>query len=177
MAKPVLFFVYSSPFLNTMWNIAQNLTVNEVSVDGELGIRTRDRRMVGTDEFSELCRPPLGTIFFVLNRNCVLNFLCLLFDRLGKHLSWNFQTKVWLEECGFVNNVFSYFGTFLRLSVWKGDLNGNFSKLSIFCGFSQNNDKDFSFVLNSLFVPVFCLLNSGPFPASFYLFSSFQYSC
>ena len=43
--------------------------------------------MVGTDEFSELCRPPLGTIFFVLNRNCVLNFLCLLFDRLGKHLS------------------------------------------------------------------------------------------
>ena len=60
--------------------------------------------------------PPWGQIF-VLNRNCVLNFLCLLFDRLGKHLSRNFQSKVWLEKCGFVNNVFSYFGTFLRLSV------------------------------------------------------------
>ena len=47
-------FVYFIPFLNTMTNIVQKLTINCKSVDGVLGIRTRDRWMVGIDESTEL---------------------------------------------------------------------------------------------------------------------------
>ena len=45
-------FVYFRPFLNTMTNIVQHLTIK--SIDGVLGIRTRDHRMVGEDESTEL---------------------------------------------------------------------------------------------------------------------------
>ena len=45
-------FVYFRPFLNTMTNIAQHLTIK--SIDDVLGIRTRDHRMVGADESTEL---------------------------------------------------------------------------------------------------------------------------
>ena len=45
-------FVYFRPILNTMTNIVQKLTFK--SVDGVLGIRTLDRRMVGADESIEL---------------------------------------------------------------------------------------------------------------------------
>ena len=38
-------FVYFLPFLTTMTNIVHHLTIK--SVDGVLGIRTQDRRMVG----------------------------------------------------------------------------------------------------------------------------------
>ena len=38
-----LFFVYFRPFLNTVTNI------NGKSIDGVLGIRTRDSRMEGVD--------------------------------------------------------------------------------------------------------------------------------
>ena len=36
----------------------------EKSVDGVLGIRTRGRRMVGTDKTTELWRPPMLTLSF-----------------------------------------------------------------------------------------------------------------
>ena len=41
-------FVYFRPFLNTMTNIVQHLTIN--SVDGVLGIQTQDCWMVGADK-------------------------------------------------------------------------------------------------------------------------------
>ena len=39
-----------------MTNIAKELTINGIRVDGVLGIRTRDRRMEGADESTELWR-------------------------------------------------------------------------------------------------------------------------
>ena len=36
----------------------------EKSLDGVLGIRTRGRRMVGTDETTELVRPPIYCIYY-----------------------------------------------------------------------------------------------------------------
>ena len=42
--------VYFRPFLNTMTNIVQHLTTR----DGVLGIRTRDRMMVGVEQSTEL---------------------------------------------------------------------------------------------------------------------------
>ena len=52
-------FVYFRPFPNTMTNIAQNLTINGRSIDGVLGIRTRNHRIVGADESTELWLPQL----------------------------------------------------------------------------------------------------------------------
>ena len=45
-------FVYFRPFLITMTNIVQ-LTLYGKSVDGVLGIRTRDRMMEGADDCNE----------------------------------------------------------------------------------------------------------------------------
>ena len=60
-------FVYFRSFLNTMTNIVQHLTLK--SIDGVLGIRTRDCRMVGADESTELKRPPtvylFGNLFYL----------------------------------------------------------------------------------------------------------------
>ena len=42
------------PFLNIMTYKVQNLTINGTSIDGVLGIRTRDHRMAGTDKSTEL---------------------------------------------------------------------------------------------------------------------------
>ena len=50
-------FVYFRPFLNTMTNTVENLTINRV-ID-VLGTRTRGSRMVGTDESTELWRHPI----------------------------------------------------------------------------------------------------------------------
>ena len=58
-------FVYFGPFLNTMTNITQNLTINGRSIDGVHGIRTRDRTMVGADEPTELTRPTALTLLFI----------------------------------------------------------------------------------------------------------------
>ena len=52
-AYPGLFFVYFRPY-----HITNQLQI-EKSVDGVLEIRTQGRRMVGTDETTELWRPPL----------------------------------------------------------------------------------------------------------------------
>ena len=46
-------------FLNTMTNIAQNLTLK-----GVLGIRTLGRSMVGADESTELLRPSATYLLF-----------------------------------------------------------------------------------------------------------------
>ena len=51
-AYPGLFFVYFRPY-----HITNQLQI-EKSVDGVLEIRTQGRRMVGTDETTELWRPP-----------------------------------------------------------------------------------------------------------------------
>ena len=37
-----------------MTNIAQILSLNWISIDGVLGIRTRDRRIVGADKSTQL---------------------------------------------------------------------------------------------------------------------------
>ena len=47
MCQNSLFFVYFPPFLNTMTNIVQNLTLTGRSINGVLGIRTQDRKLVG----------------------------------------------------------------------------------------------------------------------------------
>ena len=71
-------FVYFRPFLNTMTNIVQDLSIK--SVDGVLGIQTRGCRMVGGDEFSELRRPPWVS-YYMLNLSCppVLRFTLRIF--------------------------------------------------------------------------------------------------
>ena len=51
----LLFFC---PFLNTVTNIAQNLTIHTKSRDDVFGIQTWDRWMVGEDESTELWRSP-----------------------------------------------------------------------------------------------------------------------
>ena len=51
-------FVYFCPFLNTLTNIVQYLTINGRSIDGVLGIRTRDYRMVSAADSAELWRHP-----------------------------------------------------------------------------------------------------------------------
>ena len=51
-------------------NAVQNLTIK--SVDGKLEIRTRDRRMEGANESTELWRPPLMmqlTVWYSLKKN------------------------------------------------------------------------------------------------------------
>ena len=53
-ASPGLFFVY---FRSILVNIS--ITQIEKSIDGVLGIQTRGHRMVGTDEYTELWRPPM----------------------------------------------------------------------------------------------------------------------
>ena len=63
-AKFGLFSVYFRPFLNTMKNIAKIGYINGRSVDGVLGIRTRDRRLVGTDKSTDLWRPINNQITF-----------------------------------------------------------------------------------------------------------------
>ena len=63
-------FVYFRYFLIT-------ISIIEKSIDGVLGIRTLGRRMVGTDETTELWRPPqmvswLGEAYFHLDWQVVL---------------------------------------------------------------------------------------------------------
>ena len=55
-------FVYFCSFLVTI-----SIQI-EKSIDGVLGIRTRDRRMVGADKTTELWRPP---IYLTLNELCM----------------------------------------------------------------------------------------------------------
>ena len=50
-------------FLNTMKNLAQFLLYK--SIDGALGIRSWDYKMVGEDESTELRRPPIRPMFCV----------------------------------------------------------------------------------------------------------------
>ena len=64
MAK-IFLFVFFRSFLNTITNIEQNLTIKGKSVDGVLGIWSRDCRVVdGADETTELCRFPIFSYAF-----------------------------------------------------------------------------------------------------------------
>ena len=47
-------FVYFPSFSHDTYST--NLTINDKSVDGVLGTRTRGSRMVGADKSTELCR-------------------------------------------------------------------------------------------------------------------------
>ena len=60
-------FVYFRPFLNTMKNIVQNLTIYGISIVVVLGIRTRDCRIVGADESTELGRTKVMAVHLPLN--------------------------------------------------------------------------------------------------------------
>ena len=51
-------FGYYRPFLSTMTNIRQNLTLNERSRDRVVRIQTWDGRIVGSDESTEFWLPP-----------------------------------------------------------------------------------------------------------------------
>ena len=53
------------PFLNIMTYKVQNLTINGTSIDGVLGIRTRDHRMAGTDKSTELWLTHQNTYTYV----------------------------------------------------------------------------------------------------------------
>ena len=57
-------YVYFCSLLNTMTNIAQIWTINGI-FEVVLGIRTRDRMMVGVDESTELWWP-FGLVVFPL---------------------------------------------------------------------------------------------------------------
>ena len=61
MGQTRVLFVYFRTFHNLMTNIKQNLTLNGKSMDGMLGIRTRDRWMLGADESTDLLQPHLVT--------------------------------------------------------------------------------------------------------------------
>ena len=71
-------FVYFRPFLNTMTNTTQNLTIK--SVDGVLWTQTRGGRMVGTDESTELWLHPFTNLF-----GCVWAMRSILGD---DHIFW-----------------------------------------------------------------------------------------
>ena len=58
MGQTLTLFVYFCPFLNTMTSIVQNLNLNGRSIDSVLWIQTRDYRMVGAGESTELWRTP-----------------------------------------------------------------------------------------------------------------------
>ena len=49
------------------------ITINDKSVDGVLGTQTRGGRMVGTDESTELWRPPP-----------IINILCIVLSMRAK---------------------------------------------------------------------------------------------
>ena len=53
MGQPRPPFVYFRPFLNALTKIEQQ-TINGKDIDGVLEIRTRDSRMDGADESTEL---------------------------------------------------------------------------------------------------------------------------
>ena len=60
--RPFNFFKWAKPlfvlFSDRMDKYSTNLTINEKSVDGMLGSRTRGGRMEGADESTELWRHP-----------------------------------------------------------------------------------------------------------------------
>ena len=61
MANPAL-FLYFRPFLITI-----SIIQIEKSIDGVLGIQTRGRQIVGSDETTELWRSPQKTSYFLFD--------------------------------------------------------------------------------------------------------------
>ena len=78
-----------------MKNIVQNLTINGRGIDGVQGIRTRDRRMVGADESTELWRPrtdffkkwanpaSFGIYFWSLQANIITIFTTNISEKIS----------------------------------------------------------------------------------------------
>ena len=89
MGKTRPLYEFFRPSINIMKNIVQNLTINGRGIDGVQGIRTRDRRMVGADESTELWRP--RTDFFLKWANPSL-FWHLFLVFTSKH-HYNFYNK------------------------------------------------------------------------------------
>ena len=97
-SRPLL--VYFCYFLDTI-----SILQIEKSLDGVLGIRTQGHRMVGTDETTELWRPPKQTIFYLVERSVpisfyqrspvrwsnksILSFLFNIFDAKFNNVDWS----------------------------------------------------------------------------------------
>ena len=66
---------YPASFSHRMDKYSTNLTINDKSVYGMLGSRTRGGRMEGADKSTELWRHPLLIILFIrVNRHLKLPF-------------------------------------------------------------------------------------------------------
>ena len=63
-AKPGLFLVYFHSFSQHKDKYSTNFTINDKSIDGVLGSRTRGGMMEGADESTELWQHPFGFICF-----------------------------------------------------------------------------------------------------------------
>ena len=82
-AKPGL-FLFISFFSHDKYST--NLTINDKSIDGVLGTRTRGGRMVGADESTELWRHPnYMNVDHTREHICPSESNCLV-TRLGKHI-------------------------------------------------------------------------------------------
>ena len=82
-AKPGL-FLFISFFSHDKYST--NLTINDKSIDGVLGTRTRGGRMVGADESTELWRHPnFMNVDHTREHICPSESNCLV-TRLGKHI-------------------------------------------------------------------------------------------
>ena len=114
-ANPGLFFVYFRYFLDTI-----SIIQIEKSIDGVLGIRTRGRRMVDTDETMELCRPPtLRLLCFNISAavvNDVTIFLVEIFFPIFKTSKTSSSTK---QEIFFISS-FSKFLLYSQLKIVNG---------------------------------------------------------
>ena len=66
-AKPGLFLVYFRSFSQHKDKYSTNFTINDKSIDGVLGSRTRGGMMEGADESTELWRHPSNNEFWRTN--------------------------------------------------------------------------------------------------------------
>ena len=62
-AKPGLFLVYFHSFSQHKDKYSTNFTINDKSIDGVLGSRTRGGMMEGADESTELWQHPYETFY------------------------------------------------------------------------------------------------------------------
>ena len=59
-------FVYFHPFLNTTANLIQNLTITGKSIDCVFGFRAQDCMILGSDESTDLWRPPSVNVLMII---------------------------------------------------------------------------------------------------------------
>ena len=104
--------VYLDPFINTTTNVVHNLTIN-----GLLGIRTLDRKMVGTDESTELWRPPSKGFKLFSSRSWVYTLYHFFYAQVS-------LTKVGLVFIHFYTILFPVVGTGNEPMTSWGELAG-----------------------------------------------------